>query len=397
MQKKPIPDQPSASDKLFSSPVVQALRDREILTTAYANANWLRYSDFQELAHFAESQKILSDTLSSSEWLRFKTAIDTLQSVKPINEEIIQIASIHAEIAKTVIDIRTPVIPILDQFDEMIRAIIKPFEKIQADMEKTHKDIREQAERLVNPWALSGMEALSVSGFTKLSCLSNFAHSNSPFEGKPASYYRDQLYVSEKGLEGRPEEKDELAVQFGLNPELIAFYPLEYSQVLIEAGFSISFDHVTVPKSEGAENGGKAYSPVHDAVLKQVEIMLRQLIEKKLYAISGTNWIEEHVPQHIVKKWNKIRQNAQKSSGKCFSLILYADFMDLTLIICDERNWDNVFGTVFSSKDDFYVSMTRLHPIRNDIAHSRPLARSEVLVLVAESSRILTVLRRELG
>ena len=397
MKKEPKHDQPSASDNLFSSPVFQALRDRENSITAYENASRLPSLDFKEITRFAKSQKILADTLSSSEWLRLKTAIDTLQIVKPITEEIPQIASMHAEIAKTAINIRTPIIPILDQFDEMIRAIVEPFEKIQSDMEKIHKNIREQAERLVNPWALSGMEALSVSGFAKLSCLSNLAHSDSPFEGEPASYYRDQFYVSEKSLEGRPEEKDELAVKFGLNPELIAFYPPEYNQVLLKAGFSISFEGVTVPKSEGAESGGEVYSPLHDAILKQVEILLRQLIEKKLYAISGIHWIEKHVPKNIVKKWSKIRKNAQKLSGKCFSLILYADFMDLTLIICDERNWDNVFGTIFNSKDDFYASMTRLHPIRNAMAHSRPLARSEVLVLVAESSRMLTVLRRELG
>lgn len=377
--------------------MLQALRDRENLITAYESASRLTSLDFKEITRCAKSQKILADTLSSSEWLKLKTAINTLQSVKPITEEIPQIALMHAEIAKTAINIRTPIVPILDQFDEMIRAIVEPFEKIQSDMGKIHKNIREQAERLVNPWALSGMEALSVSGFAKLSCLSNLAHSNSPFEGEPAAYFRDQLYVSEKGLEGRPEEKDELAVQFGLNPELVAFYPPEYSQVLIKAGFNISFDYVTVPKSKGAENGEETYNLVHDAVLKQVEILLRQLIEKKLYAISGVNWIEKHVPQNIVKKWVKIRKNAQKSNGKCFDLILYADFMDLTLIICDERNWDDLFGNVFNSKDDFCASMNRLHPIRNAIAHSRPLARSEALVLVADSSRMLTVLRRELG
>lgn len=386
----------SIFNNFLNSPTFTALRNTENVTEIRRILNHQQFPDVEKLIQVSNHYNELTKTLNSSDWLHIKTGLDTLSTAIPNIQKIVSIASIKYDLANLAINIHNPVLPDLDNFNDIVSANIKFLDHFGLNLEELHKNILARAEYLKDPWVLSGMEALSVSGCVKLSCFSKLAHSSSPFEGETASFYNEQLYVPENALEDTALEKDELAIKSGLNLELIAFFPPEYSHVLEAAGFDVFFSYVSVPISEGAKNDGEAYNAMHDALLKQVEILLRQLIEKKLHAISGDSWIEIHVSESCRNQWRSRQKYDQKCTGKHYSLIHYSNIMDLKNLICDSNNWDSAFGDVFTSKEDFRVSMTRLHPIRNCIAHARPLARAEVLVLVTESSRLLTVLRRVL-
>ena len=92
------------------------------------------------------------------------------------------------------------------------------------------------------------------------------------------------------------------------------------------------------------------------------------------------------------KRW-KERQEEDRSFGRpVYAPIQYADFMDLAHIVGQSNNWDEAFKPIFRDREDFMMSLRRLHPVRKAIAHSRPLGRSDVLTLVAEATRIFHVL-----
>ena len=76
------------------------------------------------------------------------------------------------------------------------------------------------------------------------------------------------------------------------------------------------------------------------------------------------------------------------------SAIHYSNFMELADIIGESRNWDEAFKPIFKNRDDFCVSLRRLHQIRNAGAHDRPIGVSDQLVLWSEATRILTMLGR---
>lgn len=364
-----------------NSPSLRAVRDLQ------------RSGVFDELTRVSQSHRALIKTLNSSRWLQMHDEMAALSRVVSQSSALAAATSVNTDLARCVTQITAPALPEINHFAEMARSIAESFQPFRSDVLGWSTRIQTQIETLQEPWALAGIEALSVTGFAKISYLSNCAQNETPFGAEPAAFFRDQLFTPNEDQEDDRAEKDDAAIEAGLNPELIAFYPSEYSHVLSAAGFSVSFSQVAVPVSEGRENTGEAYNPAHDALLKQVEILLRQLIEQSLHSVSGDKWIKQRVPGAMKQKWENTQQQEYQTTGKSFDLIHYADFMDLADLICQKNNWNDVFSDLFVSREDFQVSMSRLHPIRKSLAHARPLARSEVLLLVAEASRILTVLR----
>ena len=66
--------------------------------------------------------------------------------------------------------------------------------------------------------------------------------------------------------------------------------------------------------------------------------------------------------------------------------------MDLETVVGRKDNWP-LFEPVLRNREDFCVSLRRLHPVRKAIAHSRPLCRADVLTLVSEATRIFGALK----
>lgn len=390
--KKRIGLAPAITD-LYDSPTFRLMRNLEDSPALRAVRELQKSGVLDDLTRAAQSQRALVDSLNSPSWVRMQSEMSELARVISQSPSLTGAVAVNADLARCITKITVPVLPDLANTTEMTRALSESLQPFQSDVSGWSKRLQEQISLLREPWALAGIESVSVAGFARISNLSSYAHLQSPFGVEAAAYYRDQLFTPDDELAGEPAEKDDAAVEAGLNPELIAFYPSEYSHVLTAAGFSVSFSRVRVPVSEGRENRGEAYNPAHDALLKQVEILLRQLIEQSLRSLSGDAWIKQRVPGQMKKKWSETHKYEHEKTGNSYDLIQYADFMDLADLICQTNNWNEAFSHLFVSREDFRISMARLHPIRKSLAHARPLARSEVLLLVSEASRILTVLR----
>ena len=134
------------------------------------------------------------------------------------------------------------------------------------------------------------------------------------------------------------------------------------------------------------------FDPVFWYILTKVEQYLRSTIEKCLTELSGSRWIRQRVPCNMRKCWEQ-RQEEERSAGRpVYSLIQYADFMNLASIIIQANNWRDVFESIFKNKNEIQISLQRLHPIRKSIAHSRPLTNIDILTLANEASRIFRAL-----
>ncbi|MCO5158547.1 MAG: Swt1 family HEPN domain-containing protein [Aquamicrobium sp.] len=177
-----------------------------------------------------------------------------------------------------------------------------------------------------------------------------------------------------------------------MNAELIAFAPNTYSEVTFSAGFRFSLAMIEPPRAIEAEDPGAVYDPMHWTILLTLENTLRRLVEKELRALAGDAWLKRRVPGDVRNRWVE-RQAEERAAGRpVYEFIHYADFMDLAQLICQKDNWP-AFLHIFTKKDDFRISLERLHPIRKDIAHGRPIGRAGTLILVSEATRVLQALQ----
>ena len=193
--------------------------------------------------------------------------------------------------------------------------------------------------------------------------------------------------------EDTPIGRDENAVKAGLNPELIAFQPAAYSEVVVAAGFEVHFPPAPVPQAVESPDPGAGFDPMYGKILTELEQQLRHVVEKCLSGLDGPDWIMHRVDKKLLRRWLN-RQSQERQAGRpVFDPIQYANFTDLAKIMGREDNWHEAFELIFQNREDFLVSLRKLHPIRRAIAHSRPLGNSDVLTLFNEATRIFRALK----
>jgi len=136
------------------------------------------------------------------------------------------------------------------------------------------------------------------------------------------------------------------------------------------------------------------YSEAYE-LLRPLEEYLRSLIEKTLLSLSSNWWIER-VPGDVrTNAEDRKRKNHLQwpwLAGTDLHPIYYVDFPDYVKIIRKKDNWRDVFVRVFKNEELISVKLRELEPIRNAIAHSRPLPRNGLERLRLNSKDILRLL-----
>ena len=280
-----------------------------------------------------------------------------------------------------------------DQMAEVAQ-MVEPFRAAIASVSAWEASLTARIAELKKPWALPDHFDQSMMGFARLSRLSDAVHTAAPYS-RPVRELVSSELGSGVGADPHgdgPIERDENAVRAGFDPELIAFPTDVYNEVVLAAGFKFHFPPTPVPQTVESPNPGAVFDPMHGAMLTELEQRLRHVVEDRLSELVGPNWIKHRVPEAVRKRWLERQEQARQAGRPVFSPIQYADFMDLAEVIGRADNWREVFKPIFRNKEDFLVSLRRLHPIRKDIAHSRPLGKSDVLILVNEATRILSAL-----
>lgn len=241
-------------------------------------------------------------------------------------------------------------------------------------------------------WALDDRVSASILGFGRLSRIADGIHSGNPYSEALSEIIYDEVGSPIDFDETENVDTETAALGSGLNAELISFAPNSYNRVILAAGFEILLPPALIPTAVEGAIEGATFDPWHGHLLSQTEQNLRRIVEDRLAAIEGPQWLKRRVSDAVRKRWSE-RQEEERAAGRAvYSAIQYADFMDLADVICQKNNWRDTFHELFTTAEDFKTSLQRLHPVRKCLAHSRPLSRYDVLTLVSETSRILKCL-----
>ncbi len=121
-------------------------------------------------------------------------------------------------------------------------------------------------------------------------------------------------------------------------------------------------------------------------LLRKLEGALRGLIEESLSQVSP-NWWNERIPGDVKERAEKREQQ----SGTGLHPIQYVDFPDYLKIIRRKDNWRDAFHKVFKDEESISVKLRELEPIRNVLAHSRPLPQGSLQRLRVNVCDILRI------
>jgi hypothetical protein len=147
-----------------------------------------------------------------------------------------------------------------------------------------------------------------------------------------------------------------------------------------------------IPEAMATQTPG--YSEAY-ALLRELEESLRRLIERTLSSLSSNWWIER-VPGDVRTNAQDRKQKNDRQwpwlTGTNLHPIYYVDFPDYVKIIRKKDNWRDVFLRVFKDEEFISVKLREVEPIRNAVAHSRPLPRNGLERLRINSKDILHLL-----
>jgi len=213
---------------------------------------------------------------------------------------------------------------------------------------------------------------LSVFEFGRLSRFSDLVHGPEPYAPAVIEFIDDELDEGDGELEGNGFE---------------IFEDAAIPTITLAAGFVFEVPRVPIPALEDGSDFDGVFDPAHHSILADLEQRLRTIIVEALTLYDGGDWTRK-VPAPIVEKW-RVKQEADRAVGApVFGLIHYSDFGELADIIIGRGNWNNAFSAIFQGQQDIAVSLRRLSPIRNSVAHARPLSKLQALWLLSEATRL---------
>jgi hypothetical protein len=113
----------------------------------------------------------------------------------------------------------------------------------------------------------------------------------------------------------------------------------------------------------------------HD-LLRQLENGLRRFIIEKLEAVDKNYWknrIPQDVREQAERRISEEEAKRPHEAKETLSRIYYVNFPDLVKIIRKRDNWRDLFQAYFQDEDSVSTKLRELEPIRNAVAHNRPL------------------------
>jgi HEPN superfamily Swt1-like protein len=132
------------------------------------------------------------------------------------------------------------------------------------------------------------------------------------------------------------------------------------------------------------------------SVLRSLEQALRAFISGQLSTQSPTWWTDRIPDQVRLQAEGRLARREKTwpwTPGIESAPIHYVDFADYARIIADARNWDPVFRPFFLDLELVRSKLRELEPIRNDIAHSRPVSSEGRIKLRLYAGELLRLMK----
>ncbi len=208
----------------------------------------------------------------------------------------------------------------------------------------------------------------SIAGFSHLARLSDFIDINDPFSDSVA-----RLLDKELGEPLADSSQIDSNVSNGFNLDIAAFDDDHYSEIIKIAGFEIDLSKFDTTAYSPDDGTPVKFCHESSYTMQILENALRLAITKIIRRI-GLH--EKNVlPGQILENCRRKQQTAREKTGSSFSLIYYTDFMELLSLIIGGKLWKGHFEKVFMNKNDIQASFERIHPIRIELAHHRPISK----------------------
>lgn len=266
-------------------------------------------------------------------------------------------------------------------------------------------EIQRALQSMHTPWLDAQNSLSSAISFTELqgigSMLSRLPSFDNTINTTLRSYlgdWRDNITWPEPILTDL-SARGEFYVGLGFNPTLTDFPEPAFQESTKIAGLRqeppalVDAYGEPVPSAEDGEEEGALIrtNMAHDWLLR-LETNMRQFIDAQMTAEFGENWPRHRLPNGLYDQWVDKRETAVKAGRTALRLIAYADFTDYVLVICKTDNWRELFGRHFDRPENVRESFQRLHPIRLDTMHARPIGQDDELLLYVEVKRLVRVI-----
>lgn len=266
-------------------------------------------------------------------------------------------------------------------------------------------EIQRAAQSMRTPWLDAENYLRSAISFTELqgigSVLSRLPSFDNAINTTLRSYlgdWRDNITWSEPILTDL-KARGEFYVGLGFDPSLTDFPESAFQESTEIAGLRqeppalVNAYGEPVPRAADGEEEGALIrtNMAHDWLLR-LETNLRRFIDTQLTAAFGADWPKHRLPNGLYDRWVGKQEAAVKAGRAALPLIAYADFTDYASVICRADNWREVFGRYFDQPENVRESFQRLHPIRLDTMHARPIGQDDELLLYVEVKRLVRVI-----
>jgi hypothetical protein len=120
-----------------------------------------------------------------------------------------------------------------------------------------------------------------------------------------------------------------------------------------------------------------------------LESQIRKFIDLNMRRAFGVDWPRHQLPNGVFDQWLERQQKWRSSRGAELPIVAFSDFTDYERIITRKDNWQLVFEPVFHRTENVRETFQRLYPIRLDTMHARAITKEDILLLYAETTRLV--------
>ena len=257
-------------------------------------------------------------------------------------------------------------------------------------------------ESLKTPWLDSNNKMRSINGLAEYQRIGKILASQPPFSESVNNILRSSLGDWRKAMNWPESIYTDLSARLnfykglGFNPYLADYPDPAFQEIVRTTGIRrnrprlLETYGLPVPRPDNLEEE-EAFARTNDAHdwLFRLETHMRNFIDNKMSKAFGTEWPNRRLPNNTHKEWKEKKEQARDTGRDVKSLIAYADFTDYERIICKRDNWREVFQPYFIRTENVRETFQRLHLIRLDTMHARPITQDDELLLFTETRRLI--------
>jgi|GEM_PF-6160849 len=280
-------------------------------------------------------------------------------------------------------------LPKLSVFDTLARdskIIAASFGALSPSLDEFRSGIR----KISSPWLKISHEIDSLNGLSGMFAIGKGLHSLKPYDDDLTDFLRGMFGdwrdagVFPEDIEADPIAREELVVSLGFDARLTDFPKATFRSWLDITRIREPDNRYPVTIVDVPEEVVEGFK-----LVRGVEFEIRTFIMRVLAAHIGPKWMKQRVHPDLRKKWEDKRAEDPRPDDKKQHPIFYADFMDYVQIIIQADNWRDVFKAYFFREENIRESLTRLHPVRNDVVHGRDVSNTTLILARAEAIRLL--------